>query len=88
MPEESGGADWQINSTVPRLGNDVRSIRFSFATDAPCFTGSNEYRYRLVGYDPEWSSWDSGTVKEYANLSSVRIRFVSGPVIFTAQRVK
>jgi len=70
LPEESGGADWQINSTVPRLGNDVRSIRFSFATDAPCFTGSNEYRYRLVGYDPEWSSWDSGTVKEYANLSS------------------
>ena len=45
-------------------------FRFSFATDAPCFTGSNEYRYRLVGYDPEWSSWDSGTVKEYANLSS------------------
>ena len=52
------------------MGNDVRSIRFSFATDASCFTGSNEYRYRLVGYDPEWSSWDSGTVKEYANLSS------------------
>ena len=42
LPEESWGADWQINSTVPRLGNDVRSIRFSFATDASCFTGSND----------------------------------------------
>lgn len=60
----------QCIDDISRFGDDVRAIRFSFATDAACFTGSNEYRSRLVGYDPEWSSWDYRTEKEYANLPS------------------
>lgn len=69
LPINPEAANQRIDD-ISRFGDDVRAIRFSFATDAACFTGSNEYRSRLVGYDPEWSSWDYRTEKEYANLPS------------------
>ncbi|MGD9977297.1 MAG: ATP-binding protein [Bacteroidales bacterium] len=43
---------------------------FTFSYAWPYFEGSkrNQYSYRLIGYNNEWSEWDSETKKEYTNL--------------------
>lgn len=63
---------------IPRWESGTRNIRFAFATDAACFTGTNMYRYKLDGYDTGWSTWSDLDYKEYANLSS-------GDYTFTVQ---
>lgn len=58
-----------------QLSSEMRNVRFSFATDAACFTETNLYRYKLDGYDADWSSWSEVDYKEYANLSSGNYSF-------------
>lgn len=58
------------NQRILHLEDGMHNFRFSFATDAPCFTGTNLYRYKLDGYDSEWSIWSTINSKEYVNLSA------------------
>ena len=50
------------------LSPDNNSIRFDYTV--PTSVGSNgiEYRYRLAGFEDEWSGWSSDSQKEYTNL--------------------
>lgn len=60
----------RISEEIPRFESRFRNIRFSFATHAAGLSETNEYRYKLDGYDTEWSLWSRPTAKEYTNLSS------------------
>ena len=58
------------------LPKALNSLRFSFA--APFYEQTQElqYRYRLLGFQEEWSPWTSRRVKEYTNLPAGNYSFV------------
>jgi signal transduction histidine kinase len=60
---------------TPALAFGQGDLRFEFA--APTFNRSEEtlYRYRLEGFDEEWSAWGDLEYKEYTNLSERRYQF-------------
>lgn len=60
------------NFTVPHKYN---SISFSFS--APFYEDpeQTQFRYRLVGFDDTWSTWDPRTIKEFTNLREGRYTF-------------
>ena len=61
-------------ATEPQLAVNS-AIRFEFA--APTFDAPSEtqFQYKLEGYDEEWSSWTTETVKEYTNLFADTYQF-------------
>lgn len=72
----------------PRLDYSSNSIRFEFA--APGFGGEEniEYRFRLKGFDDEWSTWTREARKEYTNLPPGAYRFhveARNPRMWTAE---
>lgn len=62
----------------PILNYSDRNIRFIFA--ASFYEGSSmtQYRYKLEGFDKNWSNWSSETQKDYTNITS-------GHRVFTVQ---
>ncbi|MBO3697679.1 ATP-binding protein [Roseivirga sp. E12] len=44
------------------------SLAFSFGALSFEESDGNQFKYQLVGYDKEWSSWSTTTFKEYTNL--------------------
>lgn len=54
-------------SLVPKLPFTDNSIAFSF-TAMDFHTDPAQYRYQLLGFDKNWSDWNSKPVKEYTNL--------------------
>ena len=65
-------ADW-------KLGQDDRDLSFEFTVLSFQDPGSNDLRYRLVGYDPDWRTLDAidRRVVNYTNLPP-------GPYVFEA----
>lgn len=55
--------------------SEVKSLRFAFS--APFFEhlGKVQYRYRLAGFEEEWSDWSTHTEKEFINLPHGRYTF-------------
>jgi len=51
------------------------NLRFSFASPVYDNAGTTEYRFRLVGYDEQWSEWGRTYFKEYSNLPDGRFTF-------------
>ena len=49
----------------------------SFSFSAPIFEEPDKtvYRYRLVGFDDTWSTWDNRNIKEFTNLREGNYRF-------------
>ncbi|UCH96162.1 MAG: response regulator [Candidatus Aminicenantes bacterium] len=70
-----GYVDKKSKPFFPALPYEKRNLRFEFA--APFFVGESvtQYRYRLEGYDNDWSAWTSETKKDYTNLDSGTYRF-------------
>lgn len=60
----------RMSEEIPRFESRFRNIRFSFATHSAGLSETNEYRYKLDGYEAEWNLWGRPTAKEYTNLSS------------------
>lgn len=58
-------AHHQYTHTLPHSSNG-----FTFSYSATNFTHKKllNYRYRLNGFDEEWSSWSNQNMKEYTNL--------------------
>lgn len=52
----------------PEFQSNMNNFNFSFVT--PHFEKFNEiaYRYKLAGFDENWSGWYNKTTKEYSNL--------------------
>jgi signal transduction histidine kinase/AraC-like DNA-binding protein len=65
-----GYIDQKAKPIFPILPYQERNLRFEFA--APFFLGESSpyYRYRLEGYNDDWSAWTSETKKDYTNLDS------------------
>jgi ligand-binding sensor domain-containing protein len=66
-----GGSDsstGNVNAKVQRFGNNNNSFHFEFSSPTFGLQSNIEYRYRLRGYDKEWSAPTSKTEKEYTNL--------------------
>ncbi len=49
------------------LAAGQRNLRFNFCL--PFYEGKVRFRYRLLGFNEEWSAWGTETFKEYTNLS-------------------
>ena len=58
------------------LPKALNSLRFSFASPFYEQTQELQYRYRLLGFQEEWSPWTSRRVKEYTNLPAGNYSFV------------
>ncbi len=50
------------------LPNSMNSLRFYYSSPFFEHIGQIEYRYRLPGYQDEWSDWSNRTEKEFTNL--------------------
>lgn len=82
------GGTW--SAAIPEFRGNLPSIRFTYA--APYFNDKEDthYRYRLEGFEDQWSQWTSETSKEYTNLSEntytfhVQAKNVFGTVSETA----
>tara|TARA_R100001143_G_scaffold63597_1_gene73272 strand:+ start:13622 stop:16780 length:3159 start_codon:yes stop_codon:yes gene_type:complete len=70
-----------IRTFLPIIGNQLEqpygNTRFRFTVAAPWFDTSRnvEYRYRLEGYDQQWSDWTTNHVVEYTALLENEYQF-------------
>ena len=64
-----------IKSTI--LPYSAKAIRFEFASPYYIREKQTQYRYRLVGFDSEWSDWSPETKKDYTNLPEGEYKFLS-----------
>lgn len=52
-----------------KLGYPNQSLSFRFAALSFFDESRNTYRYKLEGFDSDWSAWTTDTHKEYTNLN-------------------
>lgn len=80
-------------NNIASLPNHLNSFHFEYSSAQFAQKSSEEFSYRLQGFDREWSKWSVKTEKDYTNLPygkysfSVRVRNNSGtasaPVTYT-----
>jgi ligand-binding sensor domain-containing protein len=58
------------------LSHRENSITFRWTTTSYVEEGKTEYRYRLEGFNDEWSGWERRNYRDYTNLPSGDYRFV------------
>jgi PAS domain S-box-containing protein len=51
-----------------KISYTFNSVLFDFAATSYIKESDNEYRYKLDGFDKEWSPWSGKMAKEYTNL--------------------
>jgi ligand-binding sensor domain-containing protein len=61
-------SDVQAAGTVPSLKYAENDISFNWTTTSYVGEEKTEYRYRLDGFDRDWSKWEKRTFKDYTNL--------------------
>lgn len=77
--KDSGAAtlfiDTQDKLNIPELDFEENGLTFEFA--APHFANPNAltYRYKLVGFDKEWSDWSNVSSKEYSYIPQGAYQF-------------
>ena len=59
----------------PVLAYADNTIRLGYAPGSSDAPGAMRYRYRLEGFEHDWSDWQGETQKEYTNLPEGRYRF-------------
>lgn len=59
----------QVKDAIIKLPNKNNSISFEFSSTLFDQHSNIEYSYKLEGFDPNWSVWNSKNEKEYTNLS-------------------
>ncbi|MBL7814330.1 MAG: hypothetical protein JNL70_04915 [Saprospiraceae bacterium] len=60
-------------ATLLHLSHDYRALRIDFSL--PYFTDAARFSYFLTGQSTQWSSWESATSHEFANLSAGKHSF-------------
>jgi serine phosphatase RsbU (regulator of sigma subunit) len=66
----------QPASPVIVLSNRDNNITFRWATTSFVDESKTEHRYRLEGFEDEWSGWEKRYCRDYTNLPSGDYRFV------------
>lgn len=72
QPAQDAGAP---SPAPPALAYADNTIRFAYASGSSDAPGAIRYRYRLEGFDRNWSDWQGDTQKEYTNLPEGNYRF-------------
>lgn len=64
-----------VLTEVPRYKSALNDLMFTYS--APYYDNIENvvYRYKLVGFENEWSEWSDRTEKEYTNLEGKRYSF-------------
>ncbi len=65
----------QTSTAVPELSHDWTTIQIEFSSALFGSQSHLSYRYRLRGFDNNWSDWTKRTEKEYTNLPSGKYIF-------------
>lgn len=65
----------QTNVDVPELSHAWRTIQIEFSSALFGSHSTLSYRYRLKGFDNNWSEWTKRSEKEYTNLPSGKYVF-------------
>jgi ligand-binding sensor domain-containing protein/DNA-binding CsgD family transcriptional regulator len=83
----------QGDKQVTTLSNHWNSFHFEYSSTLYAQKSNEEFTYKLIGFDNEWSKWSVKTEKDYTNLPygkytfSVRVRNnlgnASAPVNYT-----
>ncbi len=68
----AGGVHFKNNY---RLAHDAGNLQITYTLPYYAASDSKRYRYRLIGYEDEWSDWTEDAVKEYMNLDPGEYRF-------------
>jgi ligand-binding sensor domain-containing protein len=71
--QQSANSD---KDNAPRLPSIFNSFRFSFSSPSYGINQHLEFRYKLSGYDDEWSSWSPQSEKAYTNLPDGQYTFL------------
>jgi len=58
----------QDKDSIPSLPHSFNSYHFEFSTTLFEQHSNIEFSYQLVGFDKQWSAWNSKSEKEYTNL--------------------
>ncbi len=53
---------------ITSLSKDWNSFHFEYSSTLFAQKGNEEFSYRLIGFDEDWSKWSIKTEKEYTNL--------------------
>jgi class 3 adenylate cyclase len=57
-----------LSLPVSHFSSDLNNIRFTFSSNSFIDEEKTIYRYRLEGFDDDWSQWNQISSKEYTNL--------------------
>lgn len=57
------------------LTKDWNSFHFEYSSTLFAQKGNEEFSYKLVGFDNDWSKWSTKTEKDYTNLSYGKYTF-------------
>lgn len=60
---------------APRLAYANNALRFEFSATSFEDEASNQFQYRLEGFEQNWSAWTLETKKDYTNISEGAYRF-------------
>ncbi len=58
----------QSDNYKPTLPYKLNSLKFNFSASYLESSSENQYRYKIEGFDKEWSSWTKETSATYTNL--------------------
>jgi ligand-binding sensor domain-containing protein/DNA-binding CsgD family transcriptional regulator len=65
----------QTSDQVTSLSKDWNSFHFEYSSTLFAQKGNEEFSYKLVGFDNDWSKWSTKTEKDYTNLSYGKYTF-------------
>jgi ligand-binding sensor domain-containing protein/DNA-binding CsgD family transcriptional regulator len=57
------------------LSKNWNSFHFEYSSTLFAQKGNEEFSYKLIGFDNDWSKWSTKTEKDYTNLSSGKYTF-------------
>lgn len=65
----------QTPLTTPDLVYSQNELSFEFSSTSFAKPGTTAFQYKLQGFDPDWSTLDTVTLKEYTNLPEGHYQF-------------
>jgi DNA-binding CsgD family transcriptional regulator len=65
----------QTSDYETSLSKNWNSFHFEYSSTLFAQKGNEEFSYKLIGFDNDWSKWSTKTEKDYTNLSSGKYTF-------------
>jgi DNA-binding CsgD family transcriptional regulator len=65
----------QDQNEIPEYTNNLNSIHFEYSSTLFEHDKNIKFSYQLVGFDKEWSAWNTKSEKDYTNLPAGKYTF-------------